>query len=205
MQVPSAPLTILLGAATRPHPGERENGDAWTAQRRGAACRLALIDALGHGPEAAAVARIAVAQLEANPDLEPVRALEACHGALIGTRGAAISIALLEPELGRLTFAGVGNVDGRLWHGDGRSEQPIAYRGIVGTARPTLRAFELPLRPGALFVLFSDGIRSGLDLSLLSPDLLDDPARLATEVLARWARQHDDATVVVASIASGQA
>src|SRR4051812_27934099 len=111
-----APLTIAV--ATRTYPGETVSGDAWTVEWSGPVWRLALVDGLGHGPLAAEAAQAALACLRARPDLDPMAALAACHGALRGTRGAALSIATVDTARQRLTFVGVGNVEARVWTAD---------------------------------------------------------------------------------------
>jgi serine phosphatase RsbU (regulator of sigma subunit) len=186
---------VAVGGASRPFPGESVNGDAWTVDRHGSTCRIAVIDGLGHGPDAASAAGVAVATLTARPDLAPVAALEACQEALVGTRGAAISVAAIDVERAQLTYAGIGNVEARLWQG-GRVHRLIAYRGIVGGRRWRARAFEHGLTAGWRLLIHTDGVRSRLPDALVG-DHAGDLAALACLVLADWARQTDDATVVV--------
>src|SRR5437764_693445 len=105
---------LTTAAATRCFPGEAVSGDAWTVERSEGAYRLTVIDGLGHGPEAAEAAATAKQTLEAHPDLEPAAAVMACHSALSHTRGAAILTAQLDLDRHVLTYAGIGNVEGRL-------------------------------------------------------------------------------------------
>jgi hypothetical protein len=196
---------VRVGAASRPRPGETANGDDWAAGWDGAACRITVVDGLGHGPAAAAAARAALAALAAHPALGPADAVRACHAALAGTRGAALAVARIEPAARRLTFAGVGNVEGRLWPAGpaGRAERPIVYRGIAGAALPSVRAFEFALEAGWLLVLHTDGVSARFDIDQVPPDARSDPQALAEAVLARWGRPTDDATVVAATEAPG--
>jgi serine phosphatase RsbU (regulator of sigma subunit) len=193
--VAERPLTVA--AASRPHPGEAVNGDAWIVVPHEGGCLLAVIDGLGHGPEAAAAAHAASDVLAAAPHLAPAEALQACHSALRGTRGAAISVVQIVPASQRLVYAGVGNVEARLRLADGW-QRPIAYRGIVGAVMPRVRSFELTLAPDWLLVLHTDGVSARFDLDQLAPEVRDNPQPLADAILAGWARQTDDATVVVA-------
>ena len=96
---------LIIAAAGRPRLGETVSGDHWAVDWDGFACRVAVIDGLGHGPEAAQAAEAAVATLAAHPELPPDEALRRCHVALKGTRGAAISIARVEPDTRRLAYA----------------------------------------------------------------------------------------------------
>jgi serine phosphatase RsbU (regulator of sigma subunit) len=194
--VAGGPLVEVAGAS-RPYPGESANGDAWTVAWPHGGCRIAVIDGLGHGPEAAKAARAAVDALEAHPELDPVHALALCDRALAGTRGAAISIAAIDPAHTRLTYVGIGNVEAQLWQPSG-AQRPIAYRGIVGAAHRTVRAFELALTVEWVLLLHTDGVSARLNLADYVEQARDDLPAVAQAVLARWGRARDDATVVVA-------
>jgi serine phosphatase RsbU (regulator of sigma subunit) len=161
-------------------------------------CRIALIDGLGHGPQAAAAADAACAALAEQPALLPVDALQLCHRALAHTRGAAITVVQIDEASRRLTFTGVGNVEGRLWQ-SGTQKRALAYRGIVGLALPKLRSFDFELEQDWLVLLHTDGVSARFEIDALPAETRTDPRALAEAVLAGWARPTDDATVVVAS------
>jgi serine phosphatase RsbU (regulator of sigma subunit) len=192
-----APLRLHIGAAARPYPGEAENGDAWTIDWHEGGCRLALIDGLGHGAEAAAAAAAAVAALNAHRDLPVPEALALCHRSLKGTRGAALSIAAIDPLGSRMVYAGVGNVEAQLWQASG-DQRPISYRGIVGVTQRQVRSFEFSLAPDWLLVLYTDGVSNRFDSSTIPGDIKGDPQALADFILEQWGRERDDATVLVA-------
>jgi hypothetical protein len=171
------------------------NGDAWLVSWHEGACRVAVIDGLGHGPAAAAAAAAAVGALREAPHLDPVAALLACDRALAGTRGAAISVAWLGPSR-RLVYAGVGNVEARLWQPD-REQRPVARRGIVGAAAPRGRPSEFALGAEWWLVVHTDGVSARFRLGELPEFGRRDPQGLADALVARWGRQADDATAVV--------
>lgn len=186
---------MKIASATRAFPGEIANGDLAAVTLNEGAARLALIDGLGHGPEAATAAETAGKVLTTHPNLSPTEALRLCHVALRGTRGAAISVIAIDPAADHLVFAGVGNVDARLWSVD-RTQQFIPNRGIVGATLPTIRPIELDLPRRWRLLMYSDGVSGRFDWSELA-DLADaDPLALAEAVLARRARDTDDATVI---------
>src|SRR5690348_888551 len=120
---------IRVVIAARPYPGEQVSGDLCSIQPGTGAYRIALIDGLGHGGDAAVAARAADEALATHPDLTALDALMACHRALSGTRGAAITIASVDLERAQLTYAGVGNVEGRLWQ-QNREQRLMVHRGI---------------------------------------------------------------------------
>ena len=183
-------------------PGETANGDGWRVDWSQGACRIAVIDGLGHGPQAAAAADCAQQTLKAHPQPGPEEALRLCHEALAGTRGAAISIALLDPAVRRLTYAGIGNVEARLVQ-EGHERRLIAYRGIVGKIMRTIHPFDYALSGPWLLILYTDGIRSRFDIeATLDPDARSLEAG-ANRILSQWARAGDDATVVIVTALPG--
>jgi serine phosphatase RsbU (regulator of sigma subunit) len=187
---------ISVAVAARPHPGETVSGDAWQVDWAESVCRIALIDGLGHGPQAAAAAAAATAHLAADPALDPESAIRGCHLALNGTRGAALLVVRIDLAAGRLTVAGVGNVEARLWQ-DGRAQHLLSDRGIVGSVLPRIRPLEIALAPDWLLVAHTDGVRNRFDVPALLETTRDGEA-YAQAVLDDWGRAKDDATVLVA-------
>ena len=190
-----APPSITIAVASRPHPTETVNGDTWAIDWHDGACRIAVVDGLGHGPQAAAAALAARQALAAHPDLLPAAALVLLHTALRGTRGAAISIAHVDLATGSLTYAGVGNVEARLWQA-GKAQRLLAFRGIVGSTLPTVRPVTCPLAAPWLLALHTDGVSARFELEATAPAALQ---AAADDLLARWGRATDDATIVLAA------
>jgi serine phosphatase RsbU (regulator of sigma subunit) len=193
---------VVIAAASRPHPGETANGDAWRMDRWQSWTRVTVVDGLGHGPAAAAASEAALRALAERPDLGPAEALSRCHDALRGTRGAAVSIASIDPKGGRLQFAGVGNVEGVLWQAGGR-EQLLTRRGIVGGTLPSVRMYEHALDGTWAIILHTDGVSQRF-VAMDLPELQQrdqahplDPQALADRIMREWGRSTDDATVVV--------
>lgn len=177
------------------------SGDVHVVAEFGDGVLVGVIDGLGHGVEAAAAARAAAGVLAASAG-EPLDALVArCHEALRGTRGAVMSIASLEVRARRMTWAGIGNVEAFLARGGARARGRDAsiglQGGIVGYHLPTLRASTVPISPGDVLTMATDGIRSGF-ADEVSPR--GSPRDIADAILARHARGTDDALVLVARI-----
>ena len=160
---------------------------------------LAVIDGLGHGPEAAHAASEAGSVLKAHATLPVGELIERCHEALRKTRGAVMSLAALDARSGRIEWFGVGNVEGLLFHTDAlgrRTRETISMRGgVLGYRLPPLRVGTVPIYRGDLLVLASDGIRSEFS-SEIEPEW--PPQATADWVLARYGRASDDALVLVA-------
>ncbi len=174
--------------------GQEELGDAcWTHERPGL-FKLAVIDGLGHGREAALASRSAWEALEARPGEDLAGLMRLCHEALRRTRGAAISLAEIDLEAGRLSWSGVGNVEGLMWRGGSPPfrERLLLKSGIVGYNLPEPRVSSLPLMPGDSLVLFTDGIK---------PEFSDNfdwqlpPQQAARSIIGGWTKGWDDALV----------
>jgi serine phosphatase RsbU (regulator of sigma subunit) len=189
---------ILIASAARPHPTEIVNGDIWHVDWRASGCRIAVVDGLGHGPDAAAAAEAARSALIASPGANAADALQLCHEALRGTRGAAAGIATIDRDNARITYAGVGNIAAQLAAG-GRTLRLPSARGIVGAVLPTIRPIEASLDPRWRLLIHSDGVSDRFDFGEVVEAYADDLQRIADAILERWARMADDATVVVAA------
>jgi phosphoserine phosphatase RsbX len=130
--------------------------------------------------------------------------VQRCHASLRRTRGVAMSVATLDPSLGRLEWVGVGNVEARLLRASQETEavdEALLLRGgVVGYQLPALRSSAVALRPGDTLVMATDGVEPGFG-DRLDRNLETQP--LADELLAKHARQTDDALVLVARYGSG--
>lgn len=195
---------IEWGVAKRTLPGEAHCGDVHLVKPIANGMLLAVADGLGHGLEAAAAARAAVTALERHADESPLALVERCHRALHGTRGAVLSLALVNQHERSLTWLGVGNVEGTFLYGaDGarRGRATLVTRGgIVGSELPRLQPETLRVAPGDTLIFATDGIREGFAEGL-PPEAT--PQHVADHILARHVKGTDDALVLVARLVSG--
>jgi hypothetical protein len=159
---------------------------------------LAVIDGLGHGPDAVTASRAAAVAIERYAAEAPDEILQRCHEVSTRTRGSVITVAAIGLEAGTLTWAGVGNVAGVVLRtGPPRGGETLrAAAGIVGSRIPVLKSVSLPLGTGDLIVLASDGIRP----HFASVPVHERPLQaIADWILAEQGRETDDAHVLVAS------
>ena len=110
-----------------------------------------------------------------------------------------MSLASFSEHDGGMTWLGVGNVEGvlvRAEAGDGpASESILLMGGVVGYQLPPLRPSTLRVSEGDTLLLTTDGIRTGFSEAL---EVGEPAQRTADRILADYARQTDDALVVVA-------
>lgn len=195
MSASAAASPVTYGVAARPAAGEDSCGDQAVIARTERGALLAVIDGLGHGPDAEATARGAAEVLTRHAGAQPVELLHHCHRALPATRGAAISLVDLTAG-GRADWLAVGNVAGTIRRaGGGATTRLVTRGGIVGLRLPTLRTTRVTLVPGDLLVLCTDGVDEAATRDL---PVTGEPQTLARVLLDRFATGIDDALVLAA-------
>ena len=171
-----------------------ESGDQYLVSRTAdGGVLVAVVDGLGHGPEAASAAKTAIAVLEAGDERELGARFLRCHERLRDTRGVVLSLGLF--ATGSLTWLGVGNVDGVLLRsGFGAPEQLLVRGGVVGRRLPSLELSRLTVARGDTLILATDGIQSRFAEDL-SAAFAAPPT--AERILAEHGKETDDALVLV--------
>ncbi len=156
---------------------------------------LCMIDGLGHGRGAEQAAMAALDFVERHYYEPLLEVFAACDKAMHNTRGVAMGIAVADPATGTLTYAGIGNtramVVGR------KTVRLSSHYGILGAGYRTLKTEAVPLDPGDLVIMYTDGIGELIDLSNYDETLRADAGRLAETILQDWRRETDDAGVLV--------
>jgi serine phosphatase RsbU (regulator of sigma subunit) len=190
---------IAWGMAVQAFDGQVESGDQCLVELFPDGALVAVVDGLGHGPRAAAVAKTAVAALEGYAHESVTSLLKRCHKGLRGSRGVVMSLASFNARGGTMTWLGVGNVEGLLLRANGAAdlthERLLLRGGVVGYRLPTLRPVAMPVMQDDTLIFATDGIRSGFAEELT---LGDTPQQAADRILAQHARGTDDALVLVA-------
>jgi len=193
--VKAAGFEWSTAAATMP--GETESGDRYWTGSGSSGMMFAVIDGLGHGAAAAEASALAIATLEQHVGDPLIEVLRHCHQSLRGTRGVAMSLAAFNSENAMLTWIGVGNVESALLHRD--PEHPcdilLLRNGVVGSHLPTLRAEELPVRPGDILTMATDGVGVKHLVRVATDGRIES---MADEILASAWKGTDDALILVA-------
>ena len=193
-----APPSWQTGGYCRALPGYAQCGDAFFIDTGAdGTLRLALVDGLGHGTEAAIAAMEAVRVVREGRATPVGELMQRCNAALQPTRGAAIGMLTLAPD-GKGEFCGIGNVEVQSLAGDPPGLFCLA--GIVGHNMRTLRVMPFTMRPGDIYCLHSDGVSSRANLRACLPGL---PADVARRIVDEWGRSHDDASAVILGYDAG--
>jgi len=195
------PLTeegVEVAGIAVPFPGEQRCGDAWTCESMPGRTVALVVDALGHGWNAAEAAQEALSAFRKRAHARPGEILSFIHDALRKTRGAVAAVAEIRPSEGVLVYAGVGNISAVVLSG-GASRSLVSHNGTLGLALPRVQEFKSEWPGDAVLVVHSDGLQSRWDLSSSTyPGLLArHPALIGGALLRDFRRQRDDASVVV--------
>jgi anti-sigma regulatory factor (Ser/Thr protein kinase) len=189
-------VTRRVGCWSRPRPGEETNGDAYFIKERDGETLLAVVDGLGHGRgarEAAAAALDTLERWEGEPLGELILAV---HDALRATRGAVMGAVVLDHARGAFNYAGVGNVEVRVV-GASEPARPIPSNGTLGARLSQVRVWPHRWQEGTTLVIASDGISATWDAAAYPGLFGRSPQLLAGVLLRDYARNSDDATVLV--------
>lgn len=191
-----------VGILGRPFEGRPPSGDDAIFLRDDGDLLLALADGLGHGPAARDASAAAIEILAAWPSRDPLRQLDDAHEALVGTRGAVMTLVRIDETAASLTHVGVGNVGAQV-AGPAQGSRRFAGPGLVLGMRTAprsvrVRAEEAPLDPRELVILFSDGLATRTRIERGDPLFLAHPIIVADALLRANDRNNDDATIIVA-------
>ena len=192
---------IELGGVSISMPGEEVCGDSWGASWDDPALAILVADGLGHGLDARLASLEAQRQLQANPTLPPKALLTRIHEALRSTRGAAVAVARVDTLHRKVTFAGLGNIAGRIYSASEGRHNLVSLNGIAGHQCERIQEFSYPWPDDGLLVLHSDGLTTATALDPYPGLAARDPALIAGVLYRDFSRRRDDATVVVAKAA----
>ncbi len=205
-QQPPAPSRlgrVLVGAVCLPMPGQTQCGDAWAMQVGSEATLLMLADGLGHGPNAAQAGNLAVCLFKQYAPSRPEALLNQIHCHL-HPQAAAVAVVELSLAHRRLTYAGLGNIAGRLLCGDA-SLGLVSHPGSAGFAAVSMQPFsyDWPVEDG-LLILHSDGLDSHWSLTNYPGLAAKHPAAIAGVLYRDHRKPQDDCSVLVAKVVAGQ-
>ena len=186
---------MRVGAVSRPMMGFEANGDAYLHLEAEGLSLVAVIDGLGHGAKAAEASMRARKYVESHSWEDLSELFRGCHAEIRGTRGVCMGIFQLDRKAGKIGYCGVGNI--AAWILGETSRRMTSVSGVVGHTMEGLLRLEHLYDGEAVLMLHTDGVSHRF--SLPSPNAVrDNPQRAAEEILERWGKKTDDATVVIA-------
>lgn len=175
----------------RPCPGEQVSGDTAVVRPLENGLFVAIVDVLGHGPEAYELAVQIEAYLMRYGSFDVSGLMTRLHQHLKGTRGAAVGLCALDAANGRLEYTGTGNtvlrrfgtIDTRL----------VSQDGVLGQNMRTPRPQTLQLEKGDLVLLHTDGVRERFSSDDCGSILHLPPKEVVRTIVKRFGKDYDDA------------
>jgi anti-sigma regulatory factor (Ser/Thr protein kinase) len=188
-----------IRAPDRTVPGhERTTGrPASMALGAGRALLMVLCDGLGHGSLALTATQAAIRAFRTGTGRSPEEVMAEIHLALAGTRGAAVAVARVEPDQGRVLFCGVGNIAGAIVTSTSKTRL-ASMPEVAGHQVRAARTFTHSLPAGSALVMHSDGLSERWKPQDLAGVFQHSPATVAAHLLRDAGKYHDDASVLVA-------
>jgi anti-sigma regulatory factor (Ser/Thr protein kinase) len=176
----------------RPCGGELVSGDTIIVKQIGLEIACAVVDVLGHGPDAHELAKHIETFLGRKMSADPVATLQLLHSELRGTRGAVAGIAAFSPATGKVRFAACGNIVARRM---GQAEARLhAAEGTLGQSMRTPTEQKLVLQEKDVLLIHTDGIQSRFSVKDY-PNIYYEHAKvIARTIVEKFGRSYDDAT-----------
>lgn len=185
-------IEVEYGVISKPKKEEVVNGDSFFIGEQNGFFLGAIADGLGHGIYANDASKLAVEYITKNTWVSLEDLIFGCHKALRGSRGAALSIIKILLNENMFEFAGIGNVDCKVYSKE--NFHPITVPGIVGYNVRKVKSFKYQIQEGDLICLFSDGISSKFELK----DFLKFETQQIAEIINKlYGKDLDDSTVMV--------
>jgi serine phosphatase RsbU (regulator of sigma subunit) len=186
----------LLGHSSliRPCRGEQLSGDAVVIQPLDQGLFVAIVDVLGHGPEAHELTQVINTYLARYGTSDVSGLMTRLHQHLKGTRGAAVGLCAIDAATGRIDYAGIGNTAMRRF---GKAEtRLVSQDGVLGQNMRTPRPQTLQLEPGDLIVLYTDGVSNRFTADDYPGVLHHAPKEVASNIIQRFGKDYDDAACI---------
>jgi len=178
----------------RPCRGEFKSGDTTVIVEIETGRLVAIVDVLGHGPEASVVAEQAESYLKRFPSGDLSKLIARLHEHLRGTRGAAVGLCVIDESSGELEYVGTGNTTLRRF--GSKETRLVSQDGILGQNMRTPRPQTLQLEAGDVVVLYTDGVKDRFSLDDYRGILHHDTESVARNIVSRFGKDHDDAACI---------
>jgi serine phosphatase RsbU (regulator of sigma subunit) len=174
--------------------GERVSGDAVVIRPLENGLFAAIIDVLGHGPQAHELTPVIHSFLERHATADVSSLITRLHQRLKGTRGAAVGLCALDSVTGSIAYVGIGNTCMRRF---GESEtRLVSQDGVLGQNMRTPLLQTLKLESGDLVLLYTDGVSDRFTTAEYPGVLRHAPKGVVRTVLDRFGKDHDDSACI---------
>ncbi|NVK16110.1 MAG: SpoIIE family protein phosphatase [Rhodobacteraceae bacterium] len=191
---------IDWAVAQAPKSGCTACGDGYLLRRDGGRLLVALADGVGSGPQARDAASACLEELAAGAVRGVAELFEAAHGRLRGTRGAALAVAVIDPDQEVVEWAALGDVEGiicQIQPGSAESAAIMQKGGTLGVHFPGVFCQSQKFPRQHVLIFASDGVSRQFRSAL--PRAQIPPQEWAASCLGEYGREHDDRTILIAA------
>ena len=191
---PTTMHRVEHGEVNRPHYYEHVSGDATVVREKEHLLFAAIVDVLGHGPEAHELAVVIRRFLHEHWSDSPVDLMAQLHEHILGSRGAGAGLCVLDRRTGLLRYTAIGNTVLRRF---GSGELRLLSRaGIIGGSRRSSTEEQMSVSPGDVILLYTDGVKDRFELQDYPQLLHHDADGIARTIVERFGKEHDDAACI---------
>ena len=183
---------IDVASFARPCLGERVSGDTVVIEHRDEVIFLAIVDALGHGPQAHAVANRAERLLRNDWSRDVLATMRRLHSELKGTIGAGAGLCVVDRVARDVHYTGVGNTVLRTF--GAQTTRMISTDGIIGGHFRTPAVQAAPLNESGIILLYTDGVSDRFDVEQYPQIIYHSASAIARKIVASFGKPYDDAT-----------
>ncbi|MGD8978237.1 MAG: SpoIIE family protein phosphatase [Gammaproteobacteria bacterium] len=178
----------------RPCFGESVSGDTVVIRTLGQSLFVAIVDVLGHGPEAHELTHVIETYLGRYGNADVSGVMTRLHQHLKGTRGAAVGLCAFDESTGCIEYVGVGNTAIRRM---GKAETRLVSKdGVVGQSMRSLLPQTMQLEAGDLIILHTDGVSGRFTVEDYPGASHHSPEEVARNIVKRYGKDHDDAACI---------
>ena len=185
---------LEYSSKVRPCLGEYLSGDTVVIRPLEQGLFVAIIDVLGHGPEAHELTHVIEAYLARYGTFDVSDLMTHFHQHLKGTRGAVAGLCAIDAATARINYVGIGNTVIRRF---GKAEtRLVSQDGVLGQNMRTPLLQTLQLDSGDLIVLYTDGVSDRFTSDDYPGVLHHAPQEVASNIVQRFGKGHDDAACI---------
>jgi hypothetical protein len=185
---------IEVASFARPCLGERVSGDTVVIEHRDDVLFLAMVDALGHGPQANTVANQAERFLRNHWCSDVLDTMHRLHSELKGTIGAGAGLCVVDKITREVRYTGVGNTVLRTFGSRKTATRLISTDGIIGSRFRTPAVQAALLNESGIILLYTDGVSDHFDVEQYPQIYYHSASAIAHRIVDSFGKPYDDAT-----------
>ncbi len=185
---------LAYASTVRPFPGQALSGDSTLVRELEQGLFIAIVDVLGHGPEAHELTLTIDDYLSRYASFDLAGLIVRLHDHLRGSRGAAVGLCAIDPASGSLEYTGIGNTAIRRF---GSAEtRLVSQDGVLGQNMRSPKPQLLQLQPGDLILFYTDGVSDRFAAADYPGLAWHSPQEVVSNVVQRFGKDHDDAACI---------